>query len=144
MLGMPLYKLLGEWKLVDSDVVEDQWFKVDPRLYPVFDAVNIPSRPLEETQTRQYQFSRSTIPAWCKLFSNALRAVKVLAATCDMQAASITKLNTGFFTLNLFLYENRAFQTLLALPSLASAINLAMRTKELRRRLQRPGEYFYE
>jgi hypothetical protein len=102
MLGMPLYMLLGEWKLVDSDVVEDQWFKVDPRLHPLFDSVNIPSRPLEETQTRQYQFSCSTIPAWCTLFIRALKAVKVRAARCDMHAASITELNKAFFTLNIF------------------------------------------
>ena len=143
MLGMPLYMLLGEWKLVDSDVVEDQWFKVDPRLHPLFDSVNI-SRPPEETQTRQYQFSCSTIPAWCTLFIRALWAVKVHAARCDMQAASITKLNKAFYTLNLFLYENRAFETLLALPSLASAVNHAMRTAERGRRVQRPGEYFCE
>jgi hypothetical protein len=74
------------------------------------------------------------------LFIRALKAVKVHAPRCDntdMRAASITELN-------LFFYENRALQTLLVLPSLASAVNHTMRTAERGRRLQRSGEYIYE
>jgi hypothetical protein len=138
ILGIPLPVLLDKWNLADSDVVEENWHLVNLRMYSIFDSLNIPFR-LEGT-TRKYQFSRSTIPAWCKLFISTIRYLKELAVRSDMELTSITELNTTFFTLNYLLYDNRAFETLLALPSLENEINDAIKTAAGRLRGERPGE----
>jgi len=140
---MSLPTLLERWQLAPSDVAEEEWFTVNPRLHPHFDSRNIPFRLLEGTPTRQYQFSRPTISAWCRFFIVILRLVKEKVALSDMQPASITELNKAFSMLNFLLYDNRAFETLLTLPSLKNDVNDAMKTAEQRRRSE-SGEYFRE
>jgi hypothetical protein len=130
MLRMPLPDLLERWTLPPSDVVEEQWFTVKPKLQVALDTCPIPFRQLEGTKNREYQFSSDTIPAWCGFFADVLRLVKTRAATCDMSQQSIDALNAHFHTLNLLLYNNRAIEMLLTLPSLEKHVNDAMKAAE--------------
>jgi hypothetical protein len=50
--------------------------------------------------------------------------------------------NDALRALNSFLYNNRAFEALLAVPSLEIHVKVAMITAEQHRRDARPGEYF--
>ena len=62
-----------------------------------------------------------------------------LATTCDTQSAS-NELERRVPCLNAILYENRALETMLALPSLNVQLSVAMEE----RRHKQNGEYFRE
>ena len=132
MLGMPLPDLLEHWTLAPRDVVEEQWFTVNPVLQPALDDRLVPFRPLEGTKNREYEFSSNTIPAWCGLFVYILRRLKMQADACDMLQQSIDALVAVCHNLNLLLYNNRAIETLLTLPSVEKRVKDAMKTTEKR------------
>jgi hypothetical protein len=131
MLGTPLHEILQAWCLEDADVVKETHFRVNPNLYPSFDSSKIPYQVIKGTTDREYLFSRSTVPAWSSIFVKAFAAVKDLAERCDMQLASIDKLNKKFFTLNSLLYDNRAFETILAIRSLYNRVLIAVSNTKL-------------
>jgi hypothetical protein len=142
MLGVPLWVLLEQWKPRPNDVVEEEWFTVNPSTNSLFDSLDIPFRHVEgKPNTRQYQFSHSTITAWCRLFVDVLKEVKELATACDMRPMSITELNGRFITLKFVLYENKAFETLLAIPSLQGNIHSTMLTAQRKKRQELSCEY---
>ena len=138
---MPLPDLLEGWTLAPGDVVEEKWFTVTPKLHVALDTRHIPFRELEGTKNREYQFSSDTIPAWCGLFAGVLRVVKARAANRDMSQQSIDALNAYFQSLNLFLYNNRAIETLLTLPSLDKHVKEAMKATEQQQDDSRLGVY---
>jgi hypothetical protein len=138
MLGTPLHKILQDWNLVDADVVKETYFRVHENLYESFDSFQIPFQVIEGTTKREYQFSRSTVSAWCSLFVRALAGVKGQAETCDVQPGTIDELNKQFFTLNSLLHHNKAFEMILALRSLDLQVRIAMINTEKDRR---SGEY---
>lgn len=110
-----LHTILMEWNIEDADVVEETYFRVHQCLYYFFDSLGIPFQVTEETTKREYEFSRSTVPAWCSLFVKVLADVKEKAETCDMQPGTIDKLNEWFFRLDSLLHHNKAFQTIRSL-----------------------------
>jgi len=124
MLGMPAWCL-------EDDVVKETHFRVNPNLYLSFDSSKIPYQVIKGTTDREYLFSSSTVPAWSSIFVKALATVKDLAERCDMQSASIDKLNMKFFTLNLLLYDNHAFETILAIRSLYNRVLIAVSNTQL-------------
>ena len=85
MLGISLPDLLDHWTVAPSDVVEQQWFTVTPTFHDTLNSGLVPSRPLEGTENREFDFSFNTIPVWCDLFADVLREAKSLAADCDTQ-----------------------------------------------------------
>jgi hypothetical protein len=126
MLGTPLHRILQGWNLKDGDVVKETCFRVHQNLYESFDSLQIPFRVAEGTTKREYQFSRSTVPAWCSLFAGALAGVKEQAETCVMEPGSIDNLTKQFLMLNSLLHHNKAFETILALKSLDFRLHEAM------------------
>jgi hypothetical protein len=44
ILGEPLWVVLGNWQLAPSDVVEDEWFVVNPQMNKEFEGLDIPFR----------------------------------------------------------------------------------------------------
>jgi hypothetical protein len=131
MLGTPLHKILQGWNLEDTDVVKQTYFRVHPTLHRFFDSLKIPFQVIQGTTDREYQFSRSTVPAWSSVFVKAFTAVKDQAERCDMQLAPIDNLNKRFFTLNSLLYDNRAFETILAIRSLSTRVLIAVTNTNL-------------
>jgi hypothetical protein len=118
MMGTPLHKILQAWCLEDADVVKETNFRVNSNLYPFFDSSKIPYQVIQGTTYREYLFSRSTVSAWSSIFVKAFANVKDLAERCDMELASIDKLNGKFFTLYSLLYDSHALEMILAIRSL--------------------------
>jgi hypothetical protein len=117
MLGMPLSDILDKWEISPSDEVEEQWFLTGSPVHESLDSFGVPFRlrgPTSDSD-REYQFSRDTIPAWCKFINHVLRRTKERAAKCDMSHDSINLVNDDLRTLNLLLYYRQAFETLFCL-----------------------------
>jgi hypothetical protein len=127
MLGKPLADVLEEWVSSFSDTVEEEWLPISPSLYNFYGRFHIKSRFLVDKGTREYLFSSITIPLWCQIFVHFLRKLKKDAASCDMLPDSIDTLVRVFHILNLLLYQNRALDKILALPSLSRHLEAAMR-----------------
>jgi hypothetical protein len=128
MLGKPLADLLEEWVSSFSDTVEEEWLATSPPFHDIYDDHGIEFRILVEQGTREYLFSSNTIRPWCQIFVLFLRILKVDATSCDMLSPdSIDCLNQGFHMLSLLLYQNRALDKILALPSLSRHLAAAMR-----------------
>jgi hypothetical protein len=131
MLKKPLADLLDEWmnKKI-SDTVEEEWLATSPALYSFYDKSRIVSRFFAHKGTREYLFSSNTIHPWCKIFVRCLRKLKKEAASCDMSSPkSIDRLTDLFQILSRVLYQNRALDKILALPSLSGHLEAARRTR---------------
>ena len=122
LLGMPLYKILQEWKIEETDFVIKTYFRVDNKFYRTFDSFKIPFKVIPGKNHREYEFSHSTVPAWTNIFVTAFARVKDRAEKCDMQLSSIDTLNNLFFSLTLLLYDNRALERILAIRSLKTRL----------------------
>jgi hypothetical protein len=122
--GRPRTNLFEEWEIQPSHIVDEKWFTASVDLHPFLDPFQIPFRSLEDTQKREYGFSRVTLSAWCRFFVSVLRGVKERAKNCDVSPGSIDDLSSFFSLLSLILYNNWVFETLLAVPSLSNRMQV--------------------